>query len=346
MFKRRKMRLSCSVLYRKVCVTILCMISITEVFAQDPQFSQFYANPIYTNPAFAGSSRVGRGVINYRSQWPGISGTFRTFSVSYDEHYDAINGGLGFSITGDEAGVGTMRTFSGNAMYSYQIIISKKVTIRAALQGGYFQKSVDFNKLSFYDQIVKGQGIVYPTQELPPANPIYYYNVSAGMVVYTNNFYGGFAVHNMNEPIVSFYPNAENKNQSEAIMHLQKRYTGHAGGVIPLTRSRDASKASNLWPNVLYMQQGSATQLNLGMYYNHGALIGGMYFRQNASYNSDAIILLAGFRLEKMRFGFSYDATVSDARPGARQSYEISIAFELGKRTHKKTFRNIRCPEF
>ena len=54
----------------------LCLFACTNVFAQDPQFSQFYANPIYTNPAFAGSSTVGRIVANARNQWPSIAGTF------------------------------------------------------------------------------------------------------------------------------------------------------------------------------------------------------------------------------------------------------------------------------
>ena len=30
----------------------------SKAYAQDPQFSQFYANPIYLNPAFAGSHGV------------------------------------------------------------------------------------------------------------------------------------------------------------------------------------------------------------------------------------------------------------------------------------------------
>ena len=34
-----------------------CAITLTymKLHAQDPQFSQFYANPIYLNPAFAGT---------------------------------------------------------------------------------------------------------------------------------------------------------------------------------------------------------------------------------------------------------------------------------------------------
>ncbi|MFT4523977.1 MAG: hypothetical protein ACI85F_000118, partial [Bacteroidia bacterium] len=56
--------------------------SVEESLAQDPQFTQFYANPLYLNPAFAGSKRCPRVVMNYRNQWPAISGTFVTYSAS------------------------------------------------------------------------------------------------------------------------------------------------------------------------------------------------------------------------------------------------------------------------
>ena len=38
------------------------------LFAQDPEFTQFYATPIYTNPAFAGSE-CGRLASAYRMQY-------------------------------------------------------------------------------------------------------------------------------------------------------------------------------------------------------------------------------------------------------------------------------------
>ena len=43
----------------------------TQVLAQDPEFTQFYANPLYLNPAFAGTARCPRLVMNYRngSDW-------------------------------------------------------------------------------------------------------------------------------------------------------------------------------------------------------------------------------------------------------------------------------------
>ncbi len=75
-----------------------CALSVMAVLtatAQDPQFTQFYANPLYLNPAFAGTARCPRVVMNYRNQWPALTGTFVTTSASYDQHVDGLNGWLG-----------------------------------------------------------------------------------------------------------------------------------------------------------------------------------------------------------------------------------------------------------
>ncbi|HRE96128.1 MAG TPA: PorP/SprF family type IX secretion system membrane protein, partial [Flavobacteriales bacterium] len=85
--------------------------------AQDPEFTQFFANPLYLNPAFAGSKRCPRINLNYRNQWPALSGTFVTTSASYDQHVESIYGGLGLLVTNDKAGEGTLNTTTINAMY-------------------------------------------------------------------------------------------------------------------------------------------------------------------------------------------------------------------------------------
>lgn len=316
---------------------IVTVLSASEAWAQDPQFSQYYANPIYTNPAFAGGSTVGRINLNYRSQWPSISGTFRTFSASYDEHFDALNGGVGVMVGADEAGVGTLRTNSINLIYAYQININKNVTMRAGIQAGVYQKSIDFSKLTFYDQIVKGQGFVRSTQEAPITSSIFYPNFAAGAIIYSNRFYAGVAIHNLTTPEQGFFGGEASR--------IPMRYTGHGGLVIPHREHRDPKKASNFYPNILYMQQGATNQINLGMYYNMGPVVFGGYFRQSKQ-TSDAFIILLGIRTPKVKLGFSYDATLSNVWYGAKQSYEFSLGIELRKRTPKKTARNIRCPEF
>ena len=67
---------------------ILCFLvsNQQEVFAQDPTFTQFYANPLYLNPAFAGSNKCPRISMNYRNEWPNLSGNYVTYSASYDKY--------------------------------------------------------------------------------------------------------------------------------------------------------------------------------------------------------------------------------------------------------------------
>ncbi|GAB1447636.1 MAG: PorP/SprF family type IX secretion system membrane protein [Bacteroidetes bacterium] len=319
----------------------------SSVFAQDPQFSQFYANPIYINPAFAGTQTVGRIVTNVRQQWPGIPGSFRTGTISYDEHFDAINGGFGVQAMFDEQGIGTLRTVSLNLMYSYQIPITRKFTMRAAVQAGITQKSVDFSKLTWYDQIVLATGFVNPPSEgvylqggnLNPS--IYLTNFAAGITGYSKNFYFGLAAHNIFEPTQDFFATADVERPNI----IPRRFTGNVGLVIPLVESRNPKYQSNLYPNVVVKSQRQFQQLNLGLYASRGSFLAGLYYRANMQ-NSDAAIILLGIRTPKVRIGYSYDATLSEARPGAANSHEVSFAFELNKKVRKKTVRAMRCPDF
>jgi hypothetical protein len=76
-----------SIALRVFIVVNMLLLVTAEAWAQDPQFSQFYANSIYTNPAFAGSVNHGRIIMGVRNQWPSISGAFRTGTFSSDEHF-------------------------------------------------------------------------------------------------------------------------------------------------------------------------------------------------------------------------------------------------------------------
>ena len=60
-------------------------------FSQDLEFTQFYANPLYLNPAFAGSHGCPRVSMNYRDQWPGLSGSYVSYSACYDQYISSIS---------------------------------------------------------------------------------------------------------------------------------------------------------------------------------------------------------------------------------------------------------------
>jgi len=172
--------------------------------AQDPQFTQFYANPLYLNPAFAGTARCPRVVMNYRNQWPALSGTFVTTSVSYDQHVDGLQGGLGLLVTHDQAGKGTLNTTRVSGIYSYQQALTKKFSIKVGFEATYFQKSLDWSKLTFGDQIDPRRGFIYNTQDVPRGGNVGNADFSAGILGYTDIFFVGFAAHHLTEPNANF----------------------------------------------------------------------------------------------------------------------------------------------
>jgi type IX secretion system PorP/SprF family membrane protein len=318
---------------------LIVLLSGKMATAQDPHFSQFYANPLYLNPAFAGAALCPRLILNFRDQWPKISGTYVTYNASFDMHIDKIAGGIGFLINTDRAGEGTLNTTTFSAIYSYRLNVNRHFAIKAALQATYFQKSLDWQKLTFPDQISRQNGFVFNTAELPPSS-LTKRNIdfSAGMIGYSEKFFAGFAVHHLTKPDEGFI------SQSR----IPRRITVHAGGVFDLvkrTRRRRNYENPTLSPNIMFMQQQNFQQLNYGLYFNRYPFVGGLWFRQNFK-NADALVIMAGVQTSVFKLGYSYDLTVSKLTNATGGAHEVSFALQFNCRNKRVRARAINCPSF
>ncbi|MGB5069767.1 MAG: type IX secretion system membrane protein PorP/SprF [Flavobacteriales bacterium] len=318
---------------RMAMVLALGLFGTLTTFAQDPQFTQFYANPLYLNPAFAGTARCPRVSLNYRNQWPALSGTFVTTSASYDQDVRGIMGGLGLLITSDQAGKGTLNTTTVSGIYSYTQAISRKFSLKAGFQATYFQKSLDWNKLTFGDQIDPRRGFIYTTNDVPRGGSIGNADFSAGLLGYTDIFFVGFAANHLTEPNESLIV-----GQSKMPMKL----TAHAGAAIPLgVRGKYGEPKTRLSPNILYQQQADFRQLNLGLYVDHGPIIAGVWYR-----SKDAFIALIGFHTERFKFGYSYDVTTSKLTTATAGSHEVSLTMQFDCKKKRRRVRTVPCPTF
>lgn len=316
-----------------VAVTaILGFTIIEEAKAQDPAFSQFYANPLYLNPALAGTQKCPRVSLNYRNQWPALSGNFVTTSASYDQYVDAISGGLGFYVLNDNAGQGTLNSFNINAIYSYQLTLSKSLQMVVGFQATYFQRALDWNKLTFGDQIDPRRGFIYESADQQRGGTVDNVDFSAGTVVFSENFYAGVAVHHLFEP---------NESLIVDVVPLERKYTFHAGATIPVNKDVKGMSNTTISPNILIQYQAGARQYNIGTYVKRGPLIGGIWYRFE-----DSFIALLGVETEKFKIGYSYDLTTSQLSTQTAGSHEISFGLNFNCRPQKKKFRAINCPQF
>lgn len=314
-----------------VCATVL-FFGTGVANAQDPEFTQFYANPLYLNPAFAGSNNCPRFVLNYRNQWPALSGTFVTYSASYDQMVKDLQGGLGLLVTADDAANGTLKTTTINGQYAYHLNVTRSFAIRVGMQASYMQKALDWTKLSFGDEIDPRYGFVFNTNETPRGGTSADVDVSAGILGFSKRFYMGAAVHHLTEP---------NESLISGNSKLPMKITGHLGAMIPLNNTRYSDDDVFVSPNVLYQQQAAFQQLNLGIYVQKGPIVGGVWYR-----NKDSFITLLGFQTKNFKFGYSYDVTVSKLSNASGGSHEISTQFLFPCKKRRPRFRTIDCPSF
>lgn len=307
-----------------ICI-LFVLIQISQLsFGQDSQFSQFFANPLNLNPAFTGTTQFPRAIINFRNQWPQKNGTYTTYTMSVDGFIEKMNGGLGFQFLHDRELNNIINTSAAAFSYSYHIKIDNFSYVTAALQAGIVYKQLSTGTLVFPGMINQLTG------EISGNLPAGFENASkmfpdfaVGAAGQSNDFFWGACVHHLNHPDESLVVgDQKGRLPLKFTLHLGARSHNFHRGLL--------SKEFTVSPNILYQQQGSFKQLNLGIYMIEKSITFGGWYRNNLSVRPDALIALIGFSKDKFQFGYSFDLTLSNLASMSYGSHEISLTFFFG----------------
>jgi len=318
---------------KRIFAILSCLFVFASANAQDPAFTQFYANPLYLNPAMAGSHGCPRFALNYRNEWPQLSGNYVTYSASYDQYFKNISGGFGVLATHDQQGQGTINTSMLGLIYSYHLTLNRKWKMLFGARASWYQKFLDWDKLTFGDMIDPRRGFIYSTGDVPRGGSRGFFDASAGMVIFNKHFFAGGAVHHLNTP---------NESMIIGESKLPMRFTGHMGAEIPLGARSKYANSTSIMPNIIFQYQNGFQELNIGTYIKYGSFNFGAWYR-----NRDAFILTLGINTGKFKLGYSYDVTVSKLNNGVSGgSHEISLGINLNCISKPASFRTISCPSF
>jgi type IX secretion system PorP/SprF family membrane protein len=334
---------------KKYITVISCIFFCCVAHAQDPEFSQYYAAPLYLNPAFTGTTNDHRFIANYRNQWPSIAQGYSTYALSYDYNSYNINSGFGFLATQDQAGTAGMKSTEFNLLYSYKWRISSKWVISTGLNFGYASRSIDFNKLLFADQLQFDNTGGTPSTDpaLMNAGSSRYFDFKSGALAYNRNFWVGFAIDHMNEP---------NRSLIHGYAYVPMKVTAHGGVRIPLYRGIKKTRIPVLSPSFVYKNQATFKQLDVGAYLLYDPIIFGLWYRgipvfKNADNrpSQDAIVLVLGFQFDRLEATYSYDFTISALGSASGGAHEVALKYRLENPRHaksKKPQKYIPCPSF
>ncbi len=299
---------------------------------QDLVFSQYFNAPLRLNPAFAGIGVGPQFNINYRLQWPGISQTFESYALGYNQYFNKIKSGIGVSATSDSAGDGTIKHQSLGLTYMYKMRLVNDWELRIGLELGYTQSILDWDKLVFYDQIdpISGPapgGMVIPSLEQRPENLNNgYLDVGTGLLVYNTKWYAGLSMQHLNSPVNDFLNDQNRGVDSNGIPIL---FNIHGGYQFILESGNNRTKPTFLSPSILFAKQADYNQLNIGTHLHLRNLIMGVMFRHTFN-NSDALIFSVGASVDNIKINYSFDFTTSALGFTTKGSHELGILITLG----------------
>jgi type IX secretion system PorP/SprF family membrane protein len=312
-------------------IFLLTGIFIVNLQSQDLHFSQFYQAPLMYNPAmsgqFDGDLRIG---VHFRDQWASISVPYRTFSGWAD--YKLINGAgqtltVGLLFLYDRAGDGKLTTNKIFGNIAYNLNLNREWSVSIGLAGGYVQKQLDFNLLTFDAQWTStGFNPAIPSNELLDNQKLNYPDAAAGIVLNYKpttglHLYGGISLKHLLKPKESFY-NLNNKLGWQTLIHggmdlvLNEQFSLETGFVF------QAQKKAQNW------LLGGNMGYDLGDD-NHTTLYAGLWYRGVGD-----IIPTAGIEYKSIKGFLSYDFNLGQVKQTSRSfgAAELSLIYILKKK--------------
>ena len=303
------------------------------VRAQDPEFSQFYANPLYLNPAMAGVEGTAKVFLGYRNQWPGATNPYSTYQASYEQYLEPLQGGIGIHVMNDRQGGGVFNTISLDAVYSYHLQVSRELMVTGGIQASMGHRNMSPVGLVLPDELAGN-----PVTTLTGYSRIYP-DFSVGLAGFYRNLFGGVAVHHLHQPFTGASDNPNTR--------LSRKFTAHVGAMIPIYEKRLGKEVLQVSPNLVFIQQDTYQQLNYGLEVVYSNLLGGVWFRQDLMFSYGTAIFSVGYGNDQFRVRYSYDAKLSapDVHIPSLGSHEISMVIIFENINKSNKHRAIKCPK-
>ena len=344
---------------RKYCwivVVLFWLLGNKYLSAQDVQYSQFYAAPLYLNHALTGATELTRIGVNYRNQWPGLNESFNSYSAYIDHYVFDYNSGIGLVFNGSQESLANLSTNEIGLSYSYRLRLSENYFFRLGAQASYMQRDTFFSNLVFGSMInIINGGVVGDFRDLlqeagiPIDSRHSFVDYAVGGMFYSNNFWIGGSAHHLTEPNVSFVNAQTSVLPMKVSLQGGYKFNLSSGGrdyFTHLNKERSVSLAFN------YKQQDPFNQLDVGSQLYLHPMVLGIWYRgmptKNQLPNNESVIFLIGVSLESgVDIGYSYDFTVSKLNQrNSGGSHEISVRYNFlwgNPRSRNQRSRVIPC---
>ncbi len=319
-------------------------LTLTFSKAQDVQYSQFYANPFYLNPAFAGSTDERRVGVNFRNQWPALDQSFIAYTAYADFFSPEINSGFGMVVSGAKESFTQTQFNEIGLVYSYRLRLGEHKFLQAGVQGSFLMRDAFFDKVILGSQLDIDRGVIVgePGAGFEGDSKIRAADLHAGLLYYGKNVWFGASVFHLLEPSNSYLEIDGNSLPMRYSVHGGYRFSLSPGDINDFFNNTDQERSLALAFN--YKEQGAFSQLDLGFEFYFEPLVLGLWYRGLPTKynlpNNESFIALIGIALPSgLDFGYSFDFSVSKlGQSYSGGAHEISVRYVISSKNHRKGY--------
>jgi len=335
-----------------IAFIFILSIAYHNAFAQDVQYSQFYAAPLYMNPAMTGASEMTRIGVNFRNQWPGLNQSFTSYSAYADHYIFSANSGIGLIFNKSEQSMTNLSVSEIGLTYAYRMRLGFRSFLRMGGQVSYMDRDAYFGDLIFGSQIDDQTGVIgdFSGESLGEGMRHQFMDYSFGMLFHNEKVWFGLSGHHLTQPNITFLEDANSK--------LALKVSAHGGVKFDLSGGRSTqtfnhkSGTKDLMLAFNYKNQGTFSQLDIGAQVNIQPLVLGVWYRgipvaKEGQPNHESIVGLLGISLgEGLDMGYSHDFTISalgNANTGGAHEVSLRYSFLAGSAKGRGRTSSMPC---
>lgn len=276
---------------------------------QDAQYTQFFANQLILNPAYAGSRDCISLTALYRNQWTGFPGAPTTQTVSLHAPIFKGSSGAGMSLLHDKIGITDNSILSG--AYAYRIDLGG-AHLALGLNGELRLQQMNWalaNPLEAADP-----SISYTQRSLLLPN------FGTGVYLNAERYYVGLSIPHLLEPALRY----ASPNQSATHLAQLRRHFFLSSGL-----ALNVSESIVFRPQLLLKYVAHAplqADINLGLVLKDKVWVGTTF----RTHDSMDFFLQYSFS-PRLRVGYAFDFSVTAMSPYQSGSHELLLSMDLGK---------------
>jgi type IX secretion system PorP/SprF family membrane protein len=301
---------------RKLLILLLLISSAKELRAQqDEQMSIYMYNPLYFNPAYAGSKDAISMTAVGRFQWINFKGAPRSqwFSIHAPLLFKSL--GVGGHLVNDRIGTRDRTSVFADISGSIAVSKNKRSRLAAGLSVG-----VDVMGYDFTNSTVNDVNDPYFGQQFSATKP----NVGAGLFYYGDKFYVGLSSPRLLEGKI--------RTDQDLVKQVNARHFFLAAGYV-----FDLNSVLKLKPSMLFKYTPKTPitfDVNVSLL-SYERLWTGIMYRFHESIGANVGVIIKNFT-----FGYVYDFPINGLLKHQSGSHEIFL--QLDVKTKKLAYTSPR----